>query len=301
MSDSHSSSFFGVLNVVDYDFKSTPAAKAAAFEIRAILEEIRDFSGVSAVSRCFPYNYRYAWPTLATDRFNSHTVYYNRCKNKNACPVCSRVADAKTRRNFSYEFDCFVIEGYRPYWQTFEAGFEPELGSRGRLKALNNLWRKLQQVKSFTRHLKREQVLSLRVTEFTHRKGVWTPHFHVVWLFGPEMEQSSIDSFLTLASAVWRNKQSNQRGCIPSNRVLHSEPLDPASTKPLAHYLFKCMFLKVDEHGIVLSEYLKTPMEYLAGFAKTGEVEYLEAWLQYEQASKGARRYKFSRAWKAKT
>jgi hypothetical protein len=300
MSDSHSSSFFGELNVVDYDYTSTPAAKRAAFEVRAILEELRDFSTVPTVSRCFPYNYRYAWPTLATERFNSHIVYYNRCKNKNACPVCSRVADAKTRRNFSYDFDRFVSGGFRPYWQTFEVGFEPDLESRGRLKALNDLWRKLHQVKSFTKHLKRDQVLSLRVTEFTHHKGIWTPHFHVVWLFGSALGQGSIDSFVALASKVWRIKQMNQPGCIPSTRVLYSGPLDPASTKPLAHYLFKCMFLKVDEHGIVLSDYLKTPMEYLASFAKTGEMEYLEAWLQYEKTSKGARRYKFSKAWKTR-
>jgi hypothetical protein len=210
------------------------------------------------------------------------------------------VADAKTRRNFSYEFHRFVSAGYRPYWQTFEVGFEPELESRERLKTLNDVWRKLHQVKSFTQYLKRDQVLSLRVTEFTHQKGIWTPHFHVVWLFDPTMGQGSIDSFLTWASKVWRIKQMNQAGCIPSTRVLYSGPLDPASTKPLAHYLFKCMFLKVDEHGVVLTDYLKTPMDYLARFAKTGELECLDAWLEYEQTSKGARRYKFSKAWKAK-
>jgi hypothetical protein len=300
MNGSHSSSFFGVLNVVDHDYKSTPAARKAAFEIRAILEELRDFTTVSSVSRCFPYDYRYSWPELAKRRFSSQIVYYNRCKNKNACPVCSRVADAKARRDFSYEFDRFVHEGYRPYWQTYETGFKPELDSRGRIETLNDLWRKLQQVKTFTRLLKTDQVLNFRVTEFTYFEGVWTPHFHVVWLFGPEMRQGAIDTFLSVGSKVWRNKQANHPNCIASTRVLHSGKLDPGSTRPLAHYLFKCMFLKVDEHGIVLSRYLKTPMEYLAGFARTGEVEYLEAWLHYEQTSRRVRRYKFSKAWKAK-
>lgn len=300
MSDSHSSSFFGVLNVVDHDYKSTPAARRAAFDIRAILEELRDFTTVSAVSRCFPYDYRYSWPELARQRLSSQTVYYNRCKNKNACPVCSRAADAKTRRNFSYEFDRFVQEGYKPYWQTFEAGFITELDSKARLKTLNDLWRMLQQAKSFTKLFKSDQVLNLRVTEFTYFEGVWTPHFHVVWLFGPEMRQGAIAKFLSLGSKVWRKRQANHPNCTSSTRILHSGKLDPGSTRPLAHYLFKCMFLRVDEHGIALSRYLKTPMEYLAGFAKTGELEYLEAWLKYEQSSKRARRYKFSKAWKAK-
>lgn len=298
MSDSHSSSFFGVLNVVDYDYKSTPAARKAAFEIRAILEELRDFTAVSAVSRCFPYDYRYSWPELAKQRFSSQTVYYNRCKNKNACPVCSRAADAKARRNFSYQFDRFVHEGYKPYWQTFEAGFKPGLDSKGRIKTLNELWRMLQQVKSFTRQLKSCKALSLRVTEFTYFEGTWTPHFHVVWLFGPKVRQGAIDSFLSGGSKLWRKKQANHPNCVASSRALHSGQLDPSSTRPLAHYLFKCMFLKVDEHGIFVSQFLKTPMEYLAGFAKTGELEYLEAWLEYEHTSRRIRRYKFSKAWK---
>ena len=294
------SSFFGGLDVVDYEYKKTKAAGLAAYAVRSLLEEVRDHTSIGAVSRCFPYYRSYTWPPLATQRHKSGQVYLNKCENKNACVVCSRANDAKTRKAFSEQFDGFVGLGYKPLWQTFDIGFTTTTPSASRVKIMGLFWRKLSQNTKYRRLVGKNRVLGLRVTEFEYESESqdWTPHYHVVWLFHPEMKQSEIDDFMDYTSTFWRGQQNNYSDCERNNHPLFYGKLDPTSTRPVAKYLFKAFYIDIVGSQVALPRELKTPLHYLLDYAMTGNLDNLDIWLKYETASKNVRRFTFTSNWR---
>ena len=291
------SSFFGLLNVADYSFSYTKAAKRAAFAIRSILENLRDESSIRRVAQCFPYNQRYAWPDLATARLNANTVYFNHCRNKNACPVCSRASDASTRRRFSEGFDHFVSLGYQPYWQTLDLGFAAHTSGHERIRITTGIWRKLSQSHKFRSQVTQLNLVSVRVIEFLKPQEEWTPHIHMVWLFGPQVKSKEIQDFFSLVTSLWRKFQSRELKCVATKPDLYSGKLDSSSTAPIAHYLFKAFWITVDDSGVVIPEVAKTPLEHLMHFAAYGDLDALDTWIDYESVSNKVRRYTFSQAW----
>jgi hypothetical protein len=301
--DSDSSSFFGGLDVVDYEYRKTRVAGLAAYAVRSLLEELRDHTAIGAVSRCFPYYRYYAWPPLATQRYHAKQVFFNKCDNKNACVVCSRVNDAKTRKAFSEQFDNFIGQGYKPFWQTFDIGFKTIIPGRSRVKIMGSFWRKLGQNTKYRKLVAKNRVLGLRVTEFEYQSESqdWTPHYHVVWLFHPEMKQSEIDDFMDYTSSFWRSQQNNHQDCSPNNEPLYCDKLETNSTRPIAHYLFKAFYIDVDSGQVSLPRELKTPLHYILDYGMNGDLDSLDIWLKYENTSKNARRFTFTSNWRENT
>ena len=248
--------------------------------------------------RCFPYLPGLPWPALAQGRFHARTVYFERCRNKNACPVCTRAHVSEQRREFSYEFDAFVKAGYQPYWQTFESGFAQGVDSLRRRKTMGQLWRELSQNGKFAKRFKHLRVVNLRVCEFTSSQGFWTPHFHVVWLFPPEVSTSDIEDFWHLVNSIWRQRQNKKKEYTSHGGTLYKSEVNKNSTRTFAHYLFKSFYLKVDNGIVDIPSSPKTPFDHLIRFAFSGNVEELEKWHEYEDISSNNRSYKFSKRWK---
>lgn len=292
------SSSFGVLDVANYDYKKNGVARTSAYAIRVILEAVRDHVNLSAVMRCFPYLTSFPWPQLAQERFQAGTVYFERCRNKNACPVCTRAHIAEQRREFSYEFDAFIAAGYKPYWQTFESGFAQRLDGRGRRKAMAKLWRELTQNGKYSSTIKKLRVVNLKVCEFTISQGFWTPHFHVVWLFPPEVSEREIQDFWLLVNSIWRRRQSKNKDCVSLGGSLFNSQVDGKSTRTFAHYLFKSFYLEMSNGMVVIPSSPKTPFDYLVRFAFSGDLDDLEKWHAYEELSSNNRSFKFSKQWK---
>lgn len=299
--DSDSSSFFGGLDVVDYGYKQTRSAGLAAYAVRSILEELRDHTSIGAVSRCFPYYRSKTWPLLASQRYQAGQVFLNKCENKNACVVCSRVNDAKTRKTFSEQFDGFIGQGYKPYWQTFDIGFKTTTAGRSRVKIMGTFWRKLSQNTKYRRLIGITRVLGLRVTEFECLIDFedWSPHYHMVWLFHPDVEQGEINAFMGFTSAFWRSNQNNYPDCEPNNHPLYFGKLDPTSTRPIAKYLFKAFYIEIVGNQVALPRKLKTPIHYALDYAINGNLDSLDIWLNYENTSKNARRFTFTSNWRS--
>jgi hypothetical protein len=291
------SSFFGELNVADYSYQPTLAAKRAAYAIRSLQELVRDDLGIATVSRCFPYRLGRPWPQLAKDRIASGQYFLQRCQNKNACPTCSRAKDAAIRKQFAEGFDIFVNRGYRPWWQTLELGYLTKTTGRKRVKAINSVWRKLQQAQKFRNQVLDGRIVNLRVTEFTLRDGVWTPHMHIVWLFRADVSDADIQTFLAIVQELWRRYQAKELYCKRSNLDLYSGELDATSTSHIAYYLFKAFYFSVSNIGAVLPDQPRTPLDHLLLYALTGDLEGLKLWKAYEAVSSNVRRYKFSRGW----
>jgi hypothetical protein len=298
--DSDRSSFFGGLDVVDYGYKKTKAAGIAAYAVRSLLEVIRDHTSIGAVSRCFPYYRSYIWPPMASARYQTGQTFLNKCDNKNACVVCSRANDAKIRKEFSEQFDGFTGQGYEPFWQTFDIGFKTNTSSLARIKITGLFWRKLSQNTKYRRLIGKKRVVGLRVTEFEYQRDSqdWTPHYHVVWLFHPEMKQSEIGDFMDYTSTFWRGKQNNHQNCSPNNKPLHYRKLDPSSTRPIAHYLFKAFYIEIHGSQVKLPRKLKTPVHYALDYGMNGDLDSLDIWIKYEATSRNARRFTFTSNWR---
>ncbi len=298
--DSDGSSFFGGLDVVDYGYKKTRAAGLAAYAVRSLLEELRDHTSIGAVSRCFPYYRSYTWPLLASVRYQARQAFFNKCENKNACVVCSRANDAKTRKAFSEQFDGFTGQGYKPFWQTFDIGFTTTTSSAIRVKIMASFWRKLSQNTKYRRLTGKKRVVGLRVTEFKYQRDSqeWTPHYHVVWLFHPEMKQREISDFMDCISTFWRSKQNNHQNCSPNNKSLFYRKLDPRSTRPIAHYLFKAFHIEIHGSQVKLPRKLKTPLDYALDYGMNGDLDSLDIWIKYETTSKNVRRFTFTSNWR---
>jgi len=299
-STSDGSSFFGGLDVVDYGYKKTRAAGLAAYAVRALLEEMRDHTSIGAVSRCFPYYRNYTWPLMASVRYQARQVFFNKCENKNACVVCSRANDAKTRKLFSEQFDGFIGQGYKPLWQTFDIGFKTTTSGRSRVKIMGTFWRKLGQNTKYRRLISKSRVLGFRVTELEYQPDFedWSPHYHVVWLFQPDVTQSEIDAFMTYTSTFWRSQQNNHLDCEPNNHSLYYGKLDPTSTRPIAKYLFKAFYIDIFGSQVVLPRELKTPLHYILDYAMNGDIDSLDIWIKYETTSKNVRRLTFTSNWR---
>lgn len=296
----HSSSYIGVSNVVTYGYNRTQAAKDAEYEVRSILEQIRDHTSIITVSNCFPYLSWYRWPELAVQRFATGQYRIGRCKNKNACPVCARANEARQRSKFHQDYDALIDSGYVPYWQTFEAGFIDGTTGKQRYKAMADLWRALKQNKAFRRLCARLGALEFRVTEFTYIGRRWTPHYHVVWMFSPDAQEKEIAQFLDEVSCIWRGKQKNHPRCTDNSRALYSAALDDGDSARKARYVFKTFYLELENKEAKLPENLEKPFDYLVYFCLTGDLDALHVWTEYEAVSLNTRRYVFSRNWDIK-
>jgi len=295
-----SSSFFGGLDVVDYGYKKTSAAGLAAYAARSVLEQVRDYTSIPSVSRCFPYYGSKTWPPLASQRLKSGQFIINKCGNKNACVVCSRAHDAESRKAFSEQFDDFIRQGYKPYWQTFDIGFKTTTSGKNRVKIMGSFWRKLGQNTKYRKLIGKARVLGFRVTEFEYdwESEDWTPHYHVVWLFNSELTESEIGGFMAHTSTFWRGQQNNHPECEPNNGPLYYNNLDSSSTKSLGHYLFKAFYLNVACGQLTLPDLLKTPSHFLVDFAIKGNLDSLDIWIKYERTSKNTRRLSFTGNWR---
>ena len=292
----HSSSFFRYIKVITYEFHKTQTTFIAAYAVRMLLEQLRGQTLLHTVGRCFPYGPNFPRSKLAQQWLAQNPGPTTRCGNRNACPVCSRAHEASASKRFGYTFDDYMDQGYQPWWQTLEAGFEVSMSAKDRYGSMNRLWGSVLASRGLRQARKTLGAASLRVTEETLIDEIWTPHFHVLWVFPQEISEPDIIAFLDLISTQWRQKQSKMAGLRASSRLPYTSPLD-STTVPKKQYLFKSFWISVSEKGIEEQSNLARPVDFLISAALTGDLAHWECWNAYEIASMGVRRYSFSRNW----
>ncbi|BDQ00737.1 protein rep [Aquiluna sp. KACHI24] len=282
--------------MITYEFRKSNRSLLAAYAVRLLLEHLREITQFHSVGNCFPYGPKTPKPKLAEEWLAKTPGLTGRCGHRNACPVCARVHEAKMRKRFAYAFDQYIAGSCTPWWQTLEAGFDVSLEARQRYEVLNRLWVRVLNSRRIKRARAALGVAYMRVTEETLINGVWTPHFHALWMFPRHVSEVEVVAFIGEFNSKWRNLQSKTLGLLPSIRLLHSDSLD-SNTVPIMQYLFKSFRVEIDEEGQFSKQGMKTPLDYLISAVMSGDAYHLEIWQAYEIASSGIRRYIFSRNW----
>lgn len=294
--DTHISSLFGVLDSHDFGYKKTRAAKLAATLVREILEILREHTTVPSVGACFPFNRNYAWPVKTQELYENGQFEYGACGNKNACPHCARRHGAICRKRLFESLSAYFGQGCIVWTQTLDLGFESGIPSRQRYKIISHVFTALLRLTSVARLRRKHNIAYFRVIEETLVEGVWTPHMHLVWVFRPGTNDQDAADFMDLLSRSWRKQGKKVQGVVESKRSIFSQPLVIENVEITVWYLQKSFwldaFMYVDENYPIIR-----PLDYLVHFVKTGDMESLERWKEYEWASFRLHKYKFSKNW----
>jgi hypothetical protein len=179
---------------------------------------------------------------------------------------------------------------------TLELGFGNGVTARKRYRALSRLFGSLLNQSPVKRMRKKWNVAYFKALEETLIKQIWTPHFHLVWVFSSETPPNVISQFVDLISAKWRLLASKEQVVNAHERAVWAQELDHArGSGTIARYLTKAFYWNVAR--INQPKALGKPLDYAVHFANTADLAALEVWNAYEQASNGAHRYKFSKNW----
>lgn len=282
--------------MITYEFKKTSITFVAAYAARALLEQLRSHTKLHTVGSCFPYGPKFPRPSEADEWLAANPGITKRCGNRNACPVCARAHEARMRKSFAYSFDHYIEEGWIPWWQTLEVGFDPKMEARDRYRALSRIWSQVMASRGIRRIREGLGAAYLRVTEETLVDGLWTPHFHVVWIFMAGVSNKEILEFFDEFSLRWRGLQALVLKSVENSRPLYYARLD-TTTIPKMQYLFKSFRIEVTEQGMQVPGSMVRPIDFLIAAAGWGDLDCWDRWSAYQEASMGARRYKFSKNW----
>jgi hypothetical protein len=121
----------------------------------------------------------------------------------------------------------------------------------------------------------------------------------MVWFFDKSVSRKAAKEFTSAISRLWSetaNKWTNS-GADPEGQ--ESKKLTKGSARRFGQYLFKHGFhdLKLGVKALVTNEtkYSIKPFELFRLFLDTGLLSFGEAWLDFQKASYGTTRAKFSR------
>lgn len=150
---------------------------------------------------------------------------------------------------------------------------------------------------------------TIRSSEVTHGLNGWHPHLHVLYL---------TERPLTASERAWLESTQYRRWAAHVESEGHRKPMQRfcrvevvRSAEDVSDYLCKVasesgwdMPLEMTRHDLKQGRVdpsrvnQRTPFQILRDFAETGDVDDLNLWLEYEQASKGKHALDWSRGLK---
>jgi hypothetical protein len=179
---------------------------------------------------------------------------------------------------------------------TFEVGFEGGLLGKQRYRALSRLFGNLLNQSGIKRLRSKWNIAYFKAVEETLIDGSWTPHLHVIWTFGPDVPDSDLAEFIDLVSSKWRHLSIVRPGMICRARPLWAQELDYSrGSGTIARYFTKSFYLQI--RSSVNAVPRVRPLDYAQSFVVNGDIESLDLWNAYEQASNGLHRFRFSKNW----
>ncbi len=270
--------------------------KAVAYAYRELLEALRDHTTIRNVSTCFPYKFGFTWPVLASQRFATGQYRLYKCSNTNACVVCAGKHASNIQHQFRQTLESCVRGGSTVWLMTLDLGFGEGIPGRQRYRVLSRLFGQVLNQSPVKTMRRRWNIAYFKSVEEVLLNGVWTPHLHLVWVFSPGTPVTAVSDFIDLISVKWRLLASMERSARPHVRTIWSQELDyKRGVATLARYLTKAFYWEQAKLGDKL--HLVKPLDYAVHFANTADLDALDLWNSYEQASNGLHRFKFSKNW----
>jgi hypothetical protein len=283
---------------------STIAKKRAGTEKRELLEHVIAFDqylGIAGIDSCYPYFDNYPMSEMAImrglDRGFNVTRY---CQNTHACPVCTSRYMAIKREEYIALADNHESNGGFLVTQVLTIRSTFDQNSKDKYKDLNNVWSRMINKSAFkSARLKVSQPEYLRVQEEELNETGWFPHLHIVWFFDKSVSRKAAKEYTSAVSRLWSETANKWTDSGADPQGQGSKKITKGSSKTFGQYLFKHGFhdLKLNVGDLVTNEteYSIKPFELFRLFLDTGLLGFGEAWLDFQKASYGTTRAKFSR------
>jgi hypothetical protein len=264
---------------------------------RSLLEALRDHTSIKNVSTCFPYKFGFPWPPIATQRFATGQYRLYKCSNINACVVCGGKNAGSVQKQLNLCLDSRIKEGASIWLMTLELGFDECLPAKKRYRTISRLFGKVLNQSGVKRLRNEWEIPYFKALEEVLIDQIWTPHFHLVWVFPPGIPGEVISEFMDLISVKWRFLASKEPFLSPHRRAVWAQELDhkDGGVSRISRYFTKSFYWEISQDKA--GDNPRTPMDYAIRFAFTADLDALEVWNAYEEASNGAHRFKFSRNW----
>jgi hypothetical protein len=165
---------------------------------------------------------------------------------------------------------------------------------------LNKVWGKMLNKSAFkTSRARAGSPEYLKIQEEVLNETGWFPHIHLVWFFSKTITRRESKAFTSSVAALWSATANTWTSTGADPKFQNPKTLTRGSAISEGWYLFKHGFhnLASDTKALIKNghKYSLKPFEVFQLFLITGEVQLAEAWLEFQKASYGTTRVKFSK------
>lgn len=270
---------------------------------------LRDFTGLRRVSECGRVAVTddgavYLRASTGDDR-RAGLGGLSTCGSVWACPVCS----AKIARTRIAELDKLLswndARGGSAGLATFTMSHRSGQSLKSLWDGLSAAWRYMTTGRAGKHWRLLRDLLGndhyVRATEVTVGDNGWHVHVHLLLLFGQRVTESTVSGMADQLYRLW-SRALSYAGFTASRR--HGVDVRRCSgaaqsLERVADYFSKMTFEAAGGRFKSSRKGGRTPFEVLADGFTTGLADDLEAWLEWERASKGRRQLVWSRGLKA--
>lgn len=215
------------------------------------------------------------------------------------CPVCAAKVDARRAEEVSRVLQGHIANGGGVYFLTHT--LPHNIGDKlERTRALASLgFRCLLQGKGWQRIKARLGVVGfIRALEVTHGGNGWHPHIHSLLLTRAPLTPEGERELAGYGFARWATAVVRQGHPAPNRDAYRFQRV---ATEGISEYITKMGAALEITNGSRKEgrRGSRTPFQILADFQAGGDEADLALWLEYERATKGARRLTWSRGLKA--
>ena len=225
------------------------------------------------------------------------------CGSVWACPRCSARIMAVRRLELGVLVSWAAAHGMTVAFGTVTLRHRKDQG-------LDELWAALskgQQGVTQARKVRRlrddlGRVGYVRATEVTYGGNGWHPHIHTIQLFHGEVSQEQLDELRDAEFAVWKRQALNRGLGAPVKKRYELRKVVDAERK-FSDYFVKSVYDPSVERAAKSVSFemtgsltkkgrrkeSRTPWQVLEDFGRTGDMDDLDVWHEFETASKGKR------------
>ncbi len=243
-------------------------------------------------ANCFPYRYGYKWPKEATDLLQEGFTPRH-CGNGHICPVCASRYMSIRRAQFEVAAEEWVNGGGYLMQLKLSLRHDPGVPSRAKYVGLTKTWTRL---RNRSRYVALAESVGnphfVKILEEVVTSTGLFPHLHVVWLFDKTVTRKSARYFLDEVMRLWC-ESANVHSLGAEMPGQYQGKLSSDNVAGFSWYFFKHGYF--DLHLRPQDQDELDPFEAYRRFLITGEVEYLIYWVDFEAASEGQIRVRFSR------
>lgn len=273
-----------------YSSPSTNGLRAAK-ELAELRESVRLFTSPKSVKHCGKK--LTVVKTAGGKREPKEITYY--CKNKHVCPVCMSYAYSRLGKKLAKLLDRWMQSRGSVYTQTFTLPNRPKSLTH-KYKDIVSTWGYMVGTKAF-QHLKKDFGFSqyFRVTEDVLDGKNSFPHFHLTWFFSSHVSSQHMADFCQKVAELWV-LAANRKGIRGAQSIQQWSGPVRFGNQSYARYLTKHGYLELSftpEDWLRNSGRLK-PLDFLRVLVRTGDLDMLDTWLDYERATAGKQRFRAS-------